>query len=424
MNLLLAALLALLLLVACDRHDDHREPAGSAEHAEGKKHDGDEKHAKKAAAGHDDEEGEEHGEAGDEDEHAGEALVQLSPEQIREFGIEIATAGPGAIDQYAELPGEIVLNADRLAHVVPRVSGIVRQVKSSLGDRVRAGELLAVLESRELADAKAEFLAARERLSLAQATFEREEGLWQKKVSAEQDFLEARQTLAEARIALNTARQKLHALGYSEADLQQIVDRPELASSHYRITAPFAGTVIEKHLTLGENVNADAAIFTIADLATVWLDINVYQKDLARIRKGQPVVVAVGHDIPDVTGEIAWLGPLVSEATRTAKARVILSNPDGLLRPGLFVTARVAVASEPVAVRVPKTALQTIDDQVVVFIQDEDGFEPQPVQTGRESAEYVEITSGLTPAQRYVSKGAFTLKAQLGKGAFGDGHNH
>jgi cobalt-zinc-cadmium efflux system membrane fusion protein len=134
--------------------------------------------------------------------------------------------------------------------------------------------------------------------------------------------------------------------------------------------------------------------------------------------------VAIGHDIPDVTGEIAWLGPLVSEATRTAKARVILSNPDGLLRPGLFVTARVAVASEPVAVRVPKTALQTMDDQVVVFIQDADGFEPQPVQTGRESAEYVEITAGLSQGQSYVSKGAFTLKAQLGKGAFGDGHNH
>jgi cobalt-zinc-cadmium efflux system membrane fusion protein len=416
--LFLVPFLLFLLLAACDRHDAHQETAGHADHAESKKHDGDAKHAEEAKAGHDEEEGEGH--AG----HADEALVKLSAEQIREFGILVATAGPGAIDQYAELPGEIVLNADRLAHVVPRVSGIVRQVNSSLGDRVRAGELLAVLESRELADAKAEFLAARERLTLAQATFEREEGLWEKKVSAEQDFLAARQSLAEARIALNSARQKLHALGYAEADLQQLVTRPELAASHYRITAPFAGTVIEKHLTLGEIVNADAAILTIADLATVWVDINVYQKDLARIRKGQPVVVAIGHDIPDVTGEIAWLGPLVSEATRTAKARVILSNPDGLLRPGLFVTARVAVASEPVAVRVPKTALQTMDDQVVVFIQDADGFEPQPVQTGRESAEYVEITAGLSQGQSYVSKGAFTLKAQLGKGAFGDGHNH
>jgi len=419
-NLFLAPLLVLLLLAACDRHDAHQETAGHADHAESKKYDGDENHAKKADAGHDDEEGEGHA----EDEHAEESLVRLSAEQIREFGIEIASAGPGAIDQYAELPGEIVLNADRLAHVVPRVSGIVREVNRNLGDQVRAGELLAVLESRELADAKAEFLAARERLTLAQATFEREEGLWQKKVSSEQDYLDARQNLAEARITLNSAEQKLHALGLSDASLKDLPRHPDVTYTRYEIRAPFAGTLIEKHITLGENVKEDAGVFTIADLSTVWVDINVYQKDLASIRKGQTLVLETGHGIPDVPGVINWIGPMMSEATRTAKARVILPNPDGLLRPGLFVTARVAVASETVAIRVPKTAVQTIEGQTVIFIQDEDGFEPQPVRTGRESADQVEITEGLAVGQTYVSQGAFTLKAQLSKGAFGDGHNH
>jgi cobalt-zinc-cadmium efflux system membrane fusion protein len=300
----------------------------------------------------------------------------------------------------------------------------VRDVNRNLGDQVRAGELLAVLESRELADAKAEFLAARERLTLAQATFEREEALWQKKVSSEQDYLDARQNLAEARITQNSAEQKLHALGLSDASLDDLPRHPDVTYTRYEIRAPFAGTLIEKHITLGENVKEDAGVFTIADLSTVWVDINVYQKDLASIRKGQTVVLETGHGIPDVTGVINWVGPMMSEATRTAKARVILPNPGGLLRPGLFVTARVAVASETVAIRVPKTAVQTIEGQTVIFIQDEDGFEPQPVQTGRESADQVEITAGLAEGQTYVSQGAFTLKAQLSKGAFGDGHNH
>lgn len=357
------------------------------------------------------------------DEH-GEDVVRLSAAEIKEFGIELATAAAGPLDQYAELPGEIVLNADRLAHVVPRIPGIVSEARKSLGDSVKAGDVMAVIESRELADAKADYLAASERRTLARANFEREERLWQKKITSEQEYLNARQALAEARIELNSAKQKLHALGFSDAYLKKLPNHPDATYTRYEIRAPFKGTIIEKHLTLGESVNEDAEIFTIADLSSVWVDINVYQKDLAQIRKGQTVMIEIGHGIPDAIGEIDWVGPLVGEVTRTAKARVILANPNGTLRPGLFVTAQVAVANTAAGIVVPKSALQTVEDRTVVFVQDEDGFEPRPVQTGLENATQVEILSGLEAGQAYVSKGAFTLKAQLSKGAFGDGHNH
>ncbi|BCR03686.1 hypothetical protein DESUT3_07550 [Desulfuromonas versatilis] len=378
-----------------ERHDDH---ADRDEHDE---HDGHEGH----------------------DEH-GEEVVKLSPAELKEFGIELARAAKGSLDQYAELPGEIVLNADRLAHVVPRVPGIVREVRKSLGDQVKAGEVMAVIDSRELAEAKAAFLAADERRKLAQARFEREERLWQKKVTSEQEYLDARQALAEARIERNSAEQQLHALGFSDAYLKELPGHADVTYTRYQIRAPFAGTIIEKHLTLGESVGADAEIFTIADLATVWVDINVYQKDLAQIHRGQNVLIEIGHGIPAVSGEIAWVGPLVGEATRTAKARVVLPNPEGTLRPGLFVTARVAVANSTAGIVVPKSALQTFEERTVIFVQTAKGFEPQPVQTGRQNAAQVEILAGLKPGQTYVSKGAFTLKAQLSKGAFGDGHNH
>lgn len=363
------------------------------------------------------------------EDHAGEEgpveeVVRLSDAELNEFGIALATAEAGALDQYIDLPGEIVLNADRMAHVVPRVSGIVREVRMTVGDQVKAGELMAVIESRELADGKAAFLAAIERDALAQGNFKREERLWEKKVTSEQEYLDARQALAEARIAKNSAEQQLHALGFSESELKELPGHPDATYTRFEIKAPLAGTIIEKHMTLGENVNADTDVFTIADLSTVWVDINVYQKDLVNIRKGQTVLIEIGHGIATVTGTIAWVGPQVDETTRTAKARLELPNPDGNLRPGLFVTARVAVGSSPAGIVVPKSALQAFENRTVVFVRTEKGFEPKPVEVGLQNGTKVEILSGLEAEQTYVSQGAFTLKAQLSKGAFGDGHNH
>jgi len=363
-------------------------------------------------------------EAGENEGAHDEEVVTLSADQLKEFDIELATAKEGSLERHIELPGEIVLNADRLAHVVPRVSGIVREVGKTVGDRVGNDEILAVLESRDLADAKAAYLAAVEREKLALANFNREERLWKQKVTSEQEYLDARQALAETRIEKNSAEQQLHALGFSDEYLENLPKHPDAAYTRFEIRAPFAGTIIEKHLTLGEKVSDAAEAFTIADLSTVWVDIDVYQKDLAAIRKGQAVTVDIGHGISPVTGTVAWVSPLVDEATRTARARVVVANPDNTLRPGLFITALVAMENNATGIIVPKTALQSFEERTVVFIRTEEGFIPQPVTTGKESAEKVEILSGLEAGQTYVSQGAFTLKAQLSKGAFGDGHNH
>lgn len=395
-----------------DNHAGDDKEAGHDEHGPGVR-------KEKDAAGN-----------GEPEDHAGEAgrgeeVVHLSDDELQEFGITLATAEAGALDQYIDLPGEIVLNADRMAHVVPRVSGIVREVRMTVGDKVNmAGELMAVIESRELADGKAAFLAAAEREALAQNNFNREEKLWEKKVTSEQEYLDARQALAEARIAKNSAEQQLHALGFSDAELKTLPGHPDATYTRFAIRAPLAGTIIEKHMTLGENVNADTDVFTIADLSTVWVDINVYQKDLVNIRKGQTVVIEIGHGISPAAGTIAWVGPQVDETTRTAKARMELPNPDGNLRPGLFVTARVAVGSAPADIVVPKNALQAFEERTVLFVRTDKGFEPRPVEVGRHNGTKVEILSGLLAGQTYVSQGAFTLKAQLSKGAFGDGHNH
>ncbi|VAX22508.1 Cobalt/zinc/cadmium efflux RND transporter, membrane fusion protein, CzcB family [hydrothermal vent metagenome] len=382
-----------------------------------------EKQAKEDHDDHDAEKGKDHDDHDDGDEH-GEEIVSLSKAELKEFGIEVATAESGELKRTVVLPGEIVVNADRIAHIVPRVSGVIRKVLKSLGDKVRAGEVMAVLDSRELSDAKAEYLAAHERLALAEMNFAREDRLRKKKVSSEEDYLNAKQALAEIRIELRSTRQKLHALGFSKAYLAELLNDHDTTFTQYKITAPFSGTVIEKHVTLGEVVKDDAEIFIVADLNSVWVNLSVYQKDLPFVRNGEKVLVAIGHGTPDIEGTISYIGPIVGEKTRTALARVVLPNKKGNLRPGLFVTGAIEIDGTTAHVIAPKTALQTFEDRDVIFVKTDEGFEPKPVTIGRTNRAYVEIISGLSAGQKYVSKGAFTLKAELSKGAFGSGHSH
>lgn len=365
----------------------------------------------------------EHDEEENEEGH-GEEIVRLTDADLEEFGIILQTAQVGVINQYVELPGEIVLNSDQTAHVVSRVVGTAKEVKANVGDQVSAGQLLAVLESRELAEAKASYFAAVEREILMERNFSREERLRTKNVNSERDYLDARQALAEARNEKKSKKQQLLALGVTVDMLNALSQNPDGAYTHFEIYSPLTGTVIEKHLTLGETIDTESSVFTIADLSTVWVNLDIYQKDLISVRKGQTVKIEMGHGIPSVEGTISWISPLADEATRTTKARVVLPNSDGSLRPGLFVTAKVAVSSSPADLVVPKSALQTFEGKTVVFVKTAEGFEPRPVEIGRENEIAVEILSGLAPGQTYVAEGAFTLKAQLSKGAFGDGHNH
>jgi len=365
-----------------------------------------------------------------DDEHLGEEhneperAVKLHEEDIKEFGIEVEEAGRGTLTIQLELPGEITPNADRLAHIVPRAAGVVVSVFKSEGERVRTGELLAVLDSRELADVKASYLAAIKRTEIARTNAEREKELWKKRISPELDYLEARRILDESTIELNSVEQKLHAYGLSDEYLRQLPLQPDMTYTRYELRAPFEGTIIEKHITIGEVLREDSQAFVIADLSSVWVNISVYQKDMASLRKGQSVSVSAGADIPDARGTISFISPITGQDTRTAIARVVLPNPTGVLRPGLFVTVRIAVDAVSVPILIPRSALVSEDGGTEVFVQTEEGFTPQSVTLGRRSDTDVEVVSGLAPGQRYVTKGVFTLKAQMSKGTFGDGHNH
>lgn len=343
----------------------------------------------------------------DEGKEAGEERVSLTEAQQAAAGIEIKSAGAAQISEQMELPGEVRFNEDRTAHVVPRVPGVVERVNVSLGQQVKRGDVLAVLSSTQVSEQRAELLTAQERRTGALKTYEREKMLWEEKISAEQDFIGAQQALREADIALRNARQKLNAVG-AGAGSGDGLNRIELR-------APFDGTVVEKHAALGEAVTETANLFTLSDMGTVWAEIAVPAQSLGAVRVGTPVTVRSTAFDSQAKGTVAYVGSLLGEQTRTAKARVSLENPERMWRPGVFVNVFIGTSQVSVPVAVTDAAIQTVEGRTVVFVKTAQGFVATPVQTGRKDGVNVEIVSGLAADTPYVAANSFVLKAELGK---------
>jgi cobalt-zinc-cadmium efflux system membrane fusion protein len=255
--------------------------------------------------------------------------------------VTVATAGPGTVDLGVELPGEVRPDADRIAHIAPRFAGLVREVRVSVGDRVRAGQVLAVVESEHLAP--------------------------------------------------------------------------------FEVRAAFDGTVIDKHIAPGEAVGREDVAFIVADLSAVWVIVDVYQDALPLVRAGRSVRIVASHGGLEAEGTVAFVSPIVDQATRTAQARVVLPNADGAWRPGLFVTATVY---DPIdaGIVIPRRAVQTLDGASVVFVVDGDHFAPRPVLLGRVGRSRLEVVQGLTAGQRVADGQSFLVKAELGKGEAGHDH--
>ncbi|MFV3288963.1 efflux RND transporter periplasmic adaptor subunit [Pseudomonas sp. NY11955] len=373
--------------------------------------------ASKAEARHDDHGEDSHGHAAEqaaeghaEEGHGEEGQLHLSIAQIEAAGVQLAAAGPRELGAAISFPGEIRFDEDRTAHVVPRVPGVVEAVQAELGQAVKRGQVLAVIASQQISDLRSEQQAAQRRLELARLTFQREQQLWQERISAEQDYLQARQALQEAEIALANARQKVAAVG------------PAGAGNRYELRAPFDAVVVEKHLTVGEVVDETSNAFTLSDLSRVWATFAVAPRDLGKVVTGRDVTVSAPDLGAQVEGKVNYVGSLLGEQNRAATVRATLANPNGAWRPGLFVNVAVSVERFNAAVAVPESALQTWEEQTVVFARTEEGFEARPVTTGRRDAGQVEILSGLAAGTQVAAAGSFVLKSELGKGSAEHSH--
>lgn len=351
-----------------------------------------------------------------------EGKVQLGSDQVKSAGIMINTVGPRRMQTVLELPGEVKADETRVAHVVPRLQGVVTEVLKKEGDRVRRGEVMTVLNSRELASAKSEYLAASRHIEFTRVTLEREEALWKKKISAERDYLEAKRAFDEAEFSQQLTGQKLRVLGVAAASLANLAKEPAERLARYEIRSPIEGTVVERNVTIGEAVTAEEQVFTVADLSAVWVEIAVYAKDLGVVRQGQEAVVVSTDLGAEATGRINFVGQLIGEETRSATARLTLSNVSGQWRPGLFVTVRLVREETTVALAVSVDAIQTFRDWQVVFFNYGDWFEARPLELGRTDGKWVEVLSGLKAGDQYAATNSFAVKAEIGK--LGATHDH
>lgn len=394
--------------VAEEHGDDHAHEEGEEQHdAETEVHGHGHEEPKDDGHGHDNEHGSEEG------EHA-EGVIALSAEQITAADIKVAVLGSGTLAREVNVPGKIVAAADRMAQIVPKVGGTVTEAKKNLGDTVTKGEVLALIESREMAEAVAEYLAAKRNEELARTTFAREKGLWLKKITAEQDYLNAQNTHQAAQIQLDLTRQKLQALGH-DAEMLKSFETVEAADKlrFHELRSPLDGRVIGRELTLGEYVDATHSAFTVADLSLVWVETAIAPADLPFVTEGQSANIMGSGGKAE--GKLIFVSPAIDPETRAAKAIIELENKDGKWRPGEFANAAIATSAQDVDLIIPKEAVQNIEGKPVVFVRTDTGFEKRDVAIGREDSRHVEVISGITKGESLAVSGTFTLKAELGK---------
>ena len=352
--------------------------------------------------------------------NAGE--VRLTKEQSDLIELKTAAAKPGAVTVDLVLNGEVTANQDRTVTVLPRTAGVVREVPKRLGERVRAGETLAFIESREIAEAQAAYLTARSKAALAQNRLAREESLWKKKITSEQEYLAAKQAATEATIEVSAAERKLALLGVDPKTVSEAAPGKSGSVVRVHVTAPFDGTLIEKKVAVGDQVSPDTPLFRLANLETVWVIGSVFEKDMGRVALGQTASVTL-KAYPDrrFDGPVTWISDVLDEKTRTLRIRVELANPERLLKPGSFARVAIKIASKQEALVVPPAAVQRQKDETIVFVDAGDGlFKRREVKIGTRSPQAVEILEGLDAGETVVTDGSFLLKAELEKSSFAE----
>jgi cobalt-zinc-cadmium efflux system membrane fusion protein len=373
----------------------------------------------------------EHGEDDHEGEHPGEhveGVVHLEPPKLERAGIKTATVEVRPLAAQLETTGEVDYDENSLAHVSPRITGRVHRVAAQLGDRVAAGSVLALLDSIELGQAKAAYLTAKATEDVARQNHEREEGLFKDRISSEKEMLEARGAFLEAAASRESAEETLHLYGLTDTEIAAF-GPGESGASLLSVRAPFGGRVVEKHVTIGELVTPEKNLFTIADLDQVWIWIDVYERDLGRVHMDDGVAVeVVAYPGRTFTGTVTYIGANVAPDTRKTRARLVVKNPDGLLRPGMFARVQLSdphAQGAASALVVPESAVHRDGTESIVFVPLGEGrFARREIEAGRHEGPWVEVLSGLKSGEAVVTAGVFLLKSELARGELGGGHSH
>lgn len=369
-------------------------------------------------------------------------MVEIPEAAQKNANVEVAPVTTTRLPGTLEVTGSVTPDDSRVAHVRPLARGVVEQIAVSLGSRVTKGQPLLTYDNIELGQLVGEYLTERAALRQAETnrevkrtSLERAEALIKIEAIARQelDVRRAEFRNEEAAVSSGQARvsrveEQLHRFGLSDADLKALApdaqEAPHRASSHSTLRAPFAGVVTKFDVAAGEVVEPDKELFTVADISTVWVLADVYEKDLAKITRDGSVDIKVDA-YPDRTfsGRITHVSDLIDPTTRTARVRCVVGNTDGALKLDMFAKVVLGTNEERQALSVSADAVQQVDNQPIVFVRKSaTRFERRAVQVGRRTESLVEILGGLTEGEAVVGKGSFYLKTALLSERIGDEH--
>lgn len=369
---------------------------------------------------------------GKSDSRSTQTQAAAPASQTQAVETEAAQGAPmaGAI----QATGTILVPENHLAAIGPVHEGRIVHLYAGQGARVKKGQKLADLESADIDEAKSEYLkasadyanarkTAEAEVKLAQATYDRTKLLYEKSIAAQKTFQSAEHDLevakataessiASTRAALSAARRKLLILGLTKTEVDGLRDDQDLGAL-FSLTSPIDGIVIERNATIGATVGADASVFKIIDISSVWIDANVFEKDLERVKLGQGAKVSVPA-VPETvfSGKVIFISSIVDAETRTVKVRTEVPNRDGRLKPDMFANVQIITDVDRSAVSVPQAAVLSDDGKSIVFVAKDGGYEKRVVTVGIQSDNRVEILAGVNAGEKVVVKGNYLLLEQ------------
>jgi cobalt-zinc-cadmium efflux system membrane fusion protein len=355
--------------------------------------------------------------------------LTLSAEAYETAGITVAPVSLRTLVPVIRVTGTLSYDERRMAVATARIGGRITKVVADYGQRVSDGEVLAWIDSPELGAAQADYLRAESMSRLRRAEYERAELLLERDAISRGQLLRREADWRAAHAELQTAEQKLHILGLSQADVEALSSDRSDAGHEYPVRTPIRGRVTERTAVPGRVVSADDELFTVAELDSLWLFVQVFEKDLHAVREGAAVTLTCeSHPEERFSGTIDFVGQVLDPHSRTIQARAVIDNPERELKPGMFVYASIEGRSgagvAPPRLAVPTKAVASVEGRDIVFVQSaERSFEVRTVELGETSGDWVEIVSGLSEKEPIAVTGVFTLKSEVLKGGLEEHHH-
>ena len=358
----------------------------------------------------------------EEHEEAHSDIITLSPESISQINLKSISASLKPFSGTITIPAEVKTNQDNEAQIGSLIQGRVHQVFANVGDYVNAGQILMTVEGLEVGEIKSGYLKARANYEYAKANYERQKKLFDEKIGSQKSLLESQSEFEKAAAEYRAEDKKIHSVGLSDEDVMKEKDGDEHTSGTLPIKSMINGVVVERNVVIGQLVDATTTAFKIINTGNVWIDGQIYEKDLGKINLNSKAVFITASDRQlKVEGKIIYLGQTVDDKTRTILIRGEFKNPGNKLKPQMFGELQISLGSEAKAILLPEESIVREASESYLFIQTSDTtFERRDVITGIILDNTVEIKEGIKEGEIVVTEGVFYLKSELKKDELGE----